>query len=458
MKEDIYQPDPEHFTFQTGKGLSEDVVRAISRAKDEPEWMLDFRLKSYHHFMGKPIPTWGPDLSALNFDEITFYARTEAQTARTWEEVPEEIKRTYERIGIPQAEQRFLAGVVAQYESESIYENLKRPYENLGIIFTSLDTAVKEYPDLVRRYFMTKCVPPQDNKFAALHGAVWSGGSFVYVPAGIQVPIPLQAYFRMNAAQMGQFEHTLIIAEEGSSVHYIEGCTAPQYSLNSLHSAVVEIYVGESAKVRYTTIQNWSKDVWNLNTKRAVVETDGVMEWVGGSMGSGVTMLYPGSVLLGKGARADHLNISLAGTGQRKDTGARVIHVAPHTTSRIVSKSISVGGGWGGFRGQVQIGKDAIGSKASVRCDALILDDHSRSDTWPDLQIHQAETAVSHEATVGKVSEEQLFYLMSRGLKETEAMAMIVSGFIEPVSRELPMEYAVELNRLLTMEMEDAVG
>lgn len=455
----VYMPNPERFTYKTQKGLSRRVVEEISWQKDEPDWMRQRRLRAYEIFEKKPLPTWGPDLSGLNFDEITFYVRAEDLKTRRWEDVPEDIRRTYERIGIPEAERKFLAGVVAQYESENFYENLKKDFEAKGIIFCGTDTAVQKYPDLVKEYFMTRCVPPSDNKFAALHGAVWSGGSFVYVTEGVHVDIPLQAYFRMNSEQFGQFEHTLIIVERGASVSYIEGCTAPLYSTSSLHSAVVEIFVKEGARARYTTVQNWAKNVYNLNTKRSLVLGEGAtMEWVGGSMGSGVTMLYPCSILRGKGSRADHLNIAFAGRGQHKDTGAKVIHVAPYTTSTIVSKSISKDGGWTGYRGLVRIHEGAVGAKVNVRCDALLLDEISRSDTLPYMQIHQNKVSIGHEATVGRVSDEQLFYLMSRGLTESEAMAMIVSGFIEPVTKELPMEYAVELNRLIQLEMEGSVG
>ncbi len=441
------------------RGLSRELVEEISYRKGEPDWMRQLRLESLAAFEARQMPTWGPDLSGLHLDEITYYAAPGAKRATRWEDVPGDIKRIYDGIGIPEAEQKYLAGVVAVFDQEAVYENLKQRFADMGIIFTSTDTALKEYPDLVKEYFMTRCVPPHDNKFAALHGAVWSGGSFVYVPAGVKVDIPLQAYFRMEARAEGTFEHTIIIAEPGSEVHYVEGCTAQQYSASSLHAAVVEIFVKDGARVRYTTVQNWSRDVYNLNTKRSLVLGEGAtQEWVGGSVGSGVTMLYPASVLLGKGSRADHLNIAVAGRGQHKDTGAKLIHAAPYTTSRVVSKSVSKDGGWSAYRGLVRVNPDAVGAKVSVRCDALLMDDHSRSDTWPDMQILQSDATVEHEATAGRVGEEQLFYLMSRGLSESEALSMIVNGFIEPVAKELPMEFAVELNRLIQLEMNGSLG
>ncbi len=444
---------------QVKRGLTREVVEEISWRKNEPEWMRGRRLEAYEVFERMPMPTWGPDLSGLNLSEIVFYTPPAAVRARRWEDVPADIRRVYDKIGIPQAEQKFLAGVVAVRDQEPVYENLKRQFAALGIIFTSMDTAVAEYPDLVQEYFMKRNVPIHDNKFAALHGAVWSGGSFLYVPAGVKLDMPLQAYFRIEGAQAGTFEHTLIIAEPDSQIHYVEGCTAQQYSLNALHAAVVEVFVKDRARARYTTVQNWSKDVYNLNTKRALVlGEEATMEWVGGSLGSGVTMLYPSSYLLGRGSHADHLNISVAGHGQRKDTGAKVVHVAPRTTSRVVAKSISMDGGWTSYRGLVRVTPAAVGAKVNVRCDALMLDDRSRSDTWPDMQVNQSDVTVEHEATVGRISEEQLLYLMSRGIKEADARAMIVNGFIEPVTKELPMEYAVELNRLIQLEVSGDVG
>ena len=440
------------------RGISREVVQELSRIKGEPQWMAEKRLKSLDIFLRKPIPTWGVDLSGLNLDELVLYSPPEAGRFNSWDEVPEEIKKTYEDLGIPQAEREHLAGVVGVWRQEPVYEGLKEEYRKQGILFCSMDTAVTEYPDLVQQYFMNKCVPPQDNKFSALHGAIWSGGSFVYVPPGVKLDLPLQAYFRMEGANEGTFEHTLIIADEGSDVNYIEGCTAQTYSVNSMHSAVVEIFVKKGAKARYTTVQNWSKDVYNLNTKRAVVEAEGTVEWVGGSMGAKYVMLYPGSFLMGPRARADHLNVGVASGGVWKDTGAKVMHLAPETTSNILAKSISKDGGIMGYRGLVRMGHNSQGSKARVQCDGLMMDDRSRSDTWPDIQIQNPHVTVAHEAVVGKISDEQLFYLQSRGLTEEEAAAMIVNGFIEPVTKELPMEYAVELNRLIQLEMIGSIG
>lgn len=453
--EDLYK---EEEFFRLEKGLSKKVVEAISSIKNEPEWMREKRLRSLEIFFQKPMPSFGPDLTALNFDEITYYVKPIPEKRKRWDDLPENIRQTYEKLGIPEAEKKYLAGVVAQYQSEVVYASLKEQLEKMGVIFTDMDTAVKDYPELVKEYFMTKCIPPSDNKFSALHGAVWSGGSFVYVPPGVHVPFPLQSYFRISAALVGQFEHTLIIADKGSFVHYVEGCTAPVYSEHSLHSAAVEIFVKEGARVRYTTIQNWSKNVYNLNTKRAIVEREGVMEWVGGSMGSGVTMLYPASVLVGDGAKAEHLNLTFAGKEQIKDTGSKVIHLAPNTNSVIVSKSISKDGGQSVYRGLVKIVKGAKNSRVSVSCQSLILDENSKADTIPIMEIHEETATVTHEATAGKISEEKLFYLMSRGLSEQDAMGLVVRGFIEPISKELPMEYAVELNRLIKLEMEGAIG
>jgi Fe-S cluster assembly protein SufB len=440
------------------KGISREVVEEMSKIKGEPDWMLKKRLKSLEIFQRKPIPTWGVDLSPLNFDDLVLYSPPTAGRYNSWDDVPAEMKQTYEDLGIPQAEREHLAGVVGVWRQEPVYEGLKKEFADMGILFCSMDTAITEYPELVEPYFMTKCVPPQDNKFSALHGAIWSGGSFLYVPKGVKVDLPLQAYFRMEGAGEGTFEHTLIIADEGSDVNYIEGCTAQTYSVNSMHSAVVEIYVKEGAKARYTTVQNWSKDVYNLNTKRAVVEANGTVEWVGGSMGAKVVMLYPGSFLLGEGARADHLNVGVASGNVWKDTGAKVMHLAPNTTSNILAKSISKDGGIMGYRGLVRMGHNSQGSKARVQCDGLMMDDRSRSDTWPDIQIQNPHVTVAHEAVVGKISDEQMFYLQSRGLSEEEAAAMIVNGFIEPVTKELPMEYAVELNRLIQLEMVGSIG
>jgi len=440
------------------KGISREVVEEMSRLKGEPDWMREKRVKSYEIFERKPIPTWGVDLSELNFDDLVLYAPPTAGRFNSWDDVPAEMKQTYEDLGIPQAEREHLAGVVGVWDNEPVYEGLKQEYADLGILFCSMDTAIEEYPELVEPYFMTKCVPPQDNKFSALHGAIWSGGSFLYVPKGVKVDLPLQAYFRMEGQGEGTFEHTLIIADEGSEVNYIEGCTAQSYSVNSMHSAVVEIFVKEGAKARYTTVQNWSKDVYNLNTKRAIVDAEGTVEWVGGSMGAKVVMLYPGSFLMGEHARADHMNVGAASGGVWKDTGAKVMHLAPNTTSNILAKSISKDGGVMGYRGLVRMGHNSQGSKAHVQCDGLMMDPESRSDTWPDIQIQNPHVTVAHEAVVGKISDEQLFYLQSRGLSEEEAAAMIVNGFIEPVTKELPMEYAIELNRLIQLEMTGSIG
>jgi Fe-S cluster assembly protein SufB len=440
------------------RGISREVVEELSKIKGEPDWMREKRLKSLEIYLRKPIPTWGVDLSGLNLDELVLYSPPTTGRFNSWDDVPKEMKDTYEALGIPQAEREQLAGVVGIWRQEPVYEGLKEEYAKQGILFCSMDTAVTEYPDLVQQYFMNKCVPPQDNKFSALHGAIWSGGSFVYIPPGVKMDLPLQAYFRMEGANEGTFEHTLIIADEGSDVNYIEGCTAQTYSVNSMHSAVVEIFVKKGAKARYTTVQNWSKDVSNLNTKRAVVEEEGTVEWVGGSMGAKYVMLYPGSFLLGRRARADHLNVGVASGRVWKDTGAKVMHLAPETTSNILAKSISKDGGIMGYRGLVRMGHNSAGSKARVQCDGLMMDSYSRSDTWPDIQIQNPHVTVAHEAVVGKISDEQLFYLRSRGLSEEEAAAMIVNGFIEPVTKELPMEYAVELNRLIQLEMVGSIG
>jgi Fe-S cluster assembly protein SufB len=458
----IQKPSPivedEQGQLVAKKGISREVVLEMSKIKGEPEWMLKKRLKSLEIFQRKPMPTWGVDLSGLDFDELVLYSPPTAGRFDSWDDVPAEMKKTYEDLGIPQAEREHLAGVVGVWRQEPVYEGLKKEFADQGILFCSMDTAITEYPELVEPYFMTKCVPPQDNKFSALHGAIWSGGSFLYVPKGVKVDLPLQAYFRMEGANEGTFEHTLIIADEGSDVHYIEGCTAQTYAVNSMHSAVVEIFVKEGAKARYTTVQNWSKDVYNLNTKRAVVDAHGTVEWVGGSMGAKVVMLYPGSFLLGEGARADHLNVGVASGDVWKDTGAKVMHLAPNTTSNILAKSISKDGGIMGYRGLVRMGHNSQGSKAHVQCDGLMMDEFSRSDTWPDIQIQNPHVTVAHEAVVGKISDEQMFYLQSRGLSEEEAAAMIVNGFIEPVTKELPMEYAVELNRLIQLEMVGSIG
>ncbi|GIV09522.1 MAG: Fe-S cluster assembly protein SufB [Fimbriimonadales bacterium] len=443
--------------FQTERGLTRRVVEEISYQKNEPKWMRDFRLEAYEIFMSKPMPTWGPDLSRLNFDEIVYYIKPTERQGRSWDEVPEDIKRTFDRLGIPEWERKFLAGVGAQYDSEVVYHNLAKQWEEQGVIFVDTDTAVREYPDLVKEYFGT-IIPPSDNKFAALNSAVWSGGSFVYVPAGVKVEIPLQAYFRINAKNAGQFERTLIIAEEGSFVHYVEGCTAPVYAEEALHSAVVEIIAKRGARVRYTTIQNWSRDVYNLVTKRAVAYADAVMEWVDGNIGSRVTQKYPSVYLLEPGARGEILSVAFAGDGQHQDTGGKLVYAAPHTTGRITSKSISKGTGRASYRGLVQVLEGAHHAKCNVECDALLLDEDAKTDTYPYIEINEKEVTIGHEARVSKVSDEQIFYLQSRGLKKDEALTLIVSGFIEPLAKQLPMEYAVELNRLIELEMEGSVG
>ena len=440
------------------RGLSEQVVREISELKNESDWMLERRLKGLQLFGRKPMPTWGADISGIDFDNIKYFVRSTERQAQTWEDLPEEIRNTYDRLGIPEAERsRLVAGVAAQYESEVVFHSIQADLEAQGVIFMDTDTALREHPEFFEEYFGT-IIPAGDNKFAALNTAVWSGGSFVYVPPGVHVEIPLQAYFRLNTENMGQFERTLIIADEGSYVHYIEGCTAPIYSSDSLHSAVVEIVVKKNARVRYTTIQNWSNNVYNLVTKRAIAEEGATMEWIDGNIGSKVTMKYPSIYLVGERAKGETLSVAFAGPGQHQDAGAKMIHMAPHTTSSIVSKSIARGGGRAGYRGEVRVDANAHHSANSVVCDALLVDTMSRSDTYPAIDIRVDDVVLGHEATVSKVSEEQLFYLMSRGMSETEAMAMIVRGFIEPIARELPMEYALELNRLIELQMEGSVG
>jgi len=440
------------------RGLSEDVVRNISGLKNEPKWMLDLRLKGLRLFEKKPMPTWGSDLSGIHFDNIKYFVRSTEKQATTWDELPDDIKNTYDRLGIPEAEkQRLVSGVAAQYESEVVYHQIREDLEEQGVIFVDTDTGLREHEELFREYFGT-VIPVGDNKFAALNTSVWSGGSFIYVPKGVKVDIPLQAYFRINTENMGQFERTLIIADEDSYVHYVEGCTAPIYSSDSLHSAVVEIIVKKNARVRYTTIQNWSNNVYNLVTKRATAAEGATMEWIDGNIGSKVTMKYPAVFLLGPHAKGETLSVAFAGEGQHQDAGAKMVHCAPHTSSSIVSKSVARGGGRTSYRGLVQIQEGAYGSKSTVRCDALLVDDISRSDTYPYVDVREDDVSMGHEATVSKVSDEQLFYLMSRGMTEEEAMAMIVRGFVEPIARELPMEYALELNRLIELQMEGAVG
>ncbi|GEN29819.1 MAG TPA: Fe-S cluster assembly protein SufB [Cerasibacillus sp.] len=443
--------------FRTERGLTREVVEEISKMKEEPEWMLEFRLKSLEHFFERPMPMWGGDLSELDFDEIVYYVKPSEKQGRTWDEVPDEIKQTFDKLGIPEAEQKYLAGVSAQYESEVVYQSLQEDLEEMGIIFTDTDSALKEHEELFKQYF-GKVVPPTDNKFAALNSAVWSGGSFIYVPPGVKATTPLQAYFRINSENMGQFERTLIIVDEGASVHYVEGCTAPVYTTNSLHSAVVEIFVKENAYCRYTTIQNWANNVYNLVTKRATCDANATMEWIDGNIGSKVTMKYPAVLLRGEGARGNTLSIAIAGRGQTQDAGAKMHHLAPNTSSSIVSKSISKQGGKVNYRGLVQFGRKADNAKATIECDTLLLDNESISDTIPYNEVYNDNISLEHEAKVSKVSEEQLFYLMSRGLGEQEATEMIVMGFIEPFTKELPMEYAVEMNRLIKFEMEGSIG
>ncbi|GEA90190.1 Fe-S cluster assembly protein SufB [Cellulomonas cellasea] len=440
------------------RGVDEDVVRNISALKNEPEWMLKTRLKSLRLFDKKPMPWWGSDLSGIDFDNIKYFVRSTEKQATSWEDLPDDIKNTYDRLGIPEAEkQRLVAGVAAQYESEVVYHQIQEELEEQGVIFVDTDTGLREYPEIFEQYFGS-VIPPGDNKFASLNTAVWSGGSFVYVPPGVHVEIPLQAYFRINTENMGQFERTLIIADEGSYVHYVEGCTAPVYSSDSLHSAVVEIIVKKNARVRYTTIQNWSNNVYNLVTKRATAAEGATMEWVDGNIGSKVTMKYPAIYLMGEHARGETLSIAFAGEGQHQDAGAKMVHAAPHTSSSIVSKSVARGGGRTSYRGLVQVLEGAHHSASNVLCDALLVDQISRSDTYPYVDVREDDVSMGHEATVSRVSEDQLFYLMSRGMAETEAMAMIVRGFVEPIARELPMEYALELNRLIELQMEGSVG
>jgi Fe-S cluster assembly protein SufB len=449
--------DPANYVFEPKRGLNADVVREISFLKQEPEWMTKFRLRALEIFERKPLPTWGGDLSEIDFQNIYYFIRASERQGRDWEEVPEDIKKTFDRLGIPEAERKFLAGVSAQYESEVVYHSIKEDLERKGVIFCDCDTALREHEHIFREHWAT-VIPPGDNKFAALNSAVWSGGSFIWVPPGVHVDVPLQAYFRINAENMGQFERTLIICEPDSFVHYVEGCTAPVYSSDSLHSAVVEIIVKKGARCRYTTIQNWSTNVYNLVTKRAVAHEDATMEWVDGNLGSRLTMKYPAVWLTGRRAKGEVLSVAFANEGMHQDAGAKMVHVAPDTSSTIISKSISRGGGRTSYRGLVKVEPGARRCRSSVVCDALLLDEQSRSDTYPYMDIQEEDTSVGHEATVSKVADDQLFYLMSRGLTEEEAMAMIVRGFIEPIAKELPMEYAVELNRLIELQMEGSIG
>jgi Fe-S cluster assembly protein SufB len=449
--------DEEDYVFKSGRGLTRATVEEISTMKDEPDWMRDFRLKALEHFQKRPMPNWGADLSGIDFDDIFYYIRPAEKQGKTWEEVPEYIKNTFEKLGIPEAERKFLAGVGAQYESEVIYHSLREDLEKQGVIFLDMDSGVREHPELVKKYFGT-IIPYNDNKFAALNSAVWSGGSFIYVPPGVRIDVPLQAYFRINAENMGQFERTLIIVDKDAYVHYVEGCTAPTYTTNSLHSAVVEIVVLEGGRCRYTTIQNWSKNVYNLVTKRAAAYKNATMEWVDGNLGSKVTMKYPAVWLMEEVARGEILSVAFASDGQHQDAGGKVVHVAPRTSSQIISKSISKGTGRSSYRGLVKVYKGAEDVRSNVVCDALLLDETSKTDTYPYIEVEEERASIGHEATVSKVAEEQIFYLMSRGLSEDEAMSMIVNGFIEPIAKELPLEYAVELNRLIQLEMEGSVG
>jgi len=449
--------DPEVHVFKSRKGLDRGVVEEISQMKGEPEWMLKYRLKAYDHFKKRPQPTWGPDLSDLDLEDIYYYVKPTEKEESSWDDIPDSIKNTFDRLGIPEAEQKFLAGVGAQYESEMIYHSIQERLAEQGVLFKSIENGLREHPELFREYFGT-VIPYSDNKYAALNSAVWSGGSFVYIPPGLKVDLPLQAYFRLNVANIGQFERSLIIVDEGSQVHYVEGCTAPTYTTNSLHSGVIEIVVKKGARVRYTTIQNWSNNVYNLVTQRSRVEEKGTMEWVDANLGSKVTMKYPSCMLMGKGAHGEILSIAFSGKGQQHDTGGKIIHLAPDTTSKIVSKSISKDGGRASYRGLLRVNKGNTNVKSNVVCDALLLDETSRSDTYPYIEVDEQDVNIGHEATVSKVEDEQLFYLMSRGLTEEEATGMVVSGFIEPLVKELPMEYAIEMNRLIQLQMEGSIG
>ncbi|MDQ3871058.1 MAG: Fe-S cluster assembly protein SufB [Chloroflexota bacterium] len=445
------------YLTETKRGLSRDTVEEISAIKVEPGWMRQFRLRAYDHFLKRPMPTWGGDLSRIDFDRIVYYRKPSEREEKSWDDVPEQIKQTFERLGIPEAERKFLAGVGAQYDSEVVYHSVREELDKLGVVFMGTDQGLKEYPEIFQKYFGT-VVPPEDNKFAALNSAVWSGGSVVYVPPGVEVPLPLQAYFRINGENTGQFERTLIVVDEGAKVHYIEGCTAPIYATDSLHAAVVEVIALPGAKVRYTTIQNWSNDVYNLVTKRAHAHENATVEWIDANTGSRLTMKYPSIYLRGRNATADIISVAVAGKGQHQDTGAKAVHLAPDTRSRIVSKSVSKDGGRATYRGNLKVAPGATNVVASVRCDALMLDDQSRSDTYPYIDIQEDDTSMSHEATVGKISQDQVFYLMSRGLTENEAQNLIVQGFLDVFTKELPMEYAIEFNRLVKLEMEGALG
>lgn len=458
-KEMFEYANREDLSFKVPPGLTKETVIAISKYKNEPDWMLQKRLAAFELFQKIKMPDWGPDISSLDLNKITFFADPNAKkNSADWEELPTDIKKTFDKLGIPEAEKQALAGVGAQYESSVVYHSIKKEWESKGVIFVDMDVAVQQYPELVKKYFMTQCVPVNLHKFVALHAAVWSGGTFLYVPEGVKIDLPLQAYFRMNARKMGQFEHTLIIVEKDAQVHYIEGCSAPQYNANSLHAGCVEVIVQENARARYSSVENWSKNTFNLNTKRGVVNKNGHLEWVGGNLGSGCTMLYPCSILVGENARADHIGIAFAGKSQNQDVGAKVYHFAPNTASVIKSKSISLDGGITTYRGLVKVGPNATNTKSNVQCDALMMDNKSVSNTIPHIDVQNNSSDITHEASVGKIGDEQIFYLMSRGLSEQDAIQMIVAGFIEPVVKELPLEYAVEMNRLIGFEMENSLG
>jgi Fe-S cluster assembly protein SufB len=452
-----FKDSTEMYVHLSKKGLSKETVIEISKMKNEPQWMLDFRLRSYEVFMKKPMPTWGGDLSVIDFQNIYYYAKASDKTEKNWDDVPENVKNTFDKLGIPEAEKKFLAGVGAQYESEVVYHSLREDLAKQGVLFLDTDQALIDHPEIFKKYF-GKIIPPEDNKFAALNSAVWSGGSFIYVPPGVHIDMPLQAYFRINAENIGQFERTLIIVDEGAEVHYIEGCTAPVYSSESLHSAVVELVAHKDAKLRYTTIQNWSSDVYNLVTKRAYAYEGATVEWIDGNIGSKLTMKYPGVYLMGERAYGETLSIAFAGKGQHQDTGAKMVHLAPNTTSKVTSKSVSRMDGRSTYRGMLNVAKGATNVKSTVRCDALLLDDTSKTDTYPYMVIDQEDATITHEATVGKIGDDQIFYLMSRGFSEEDSLSLIVNGFMEPFTKELPMEYAVELNRLIKLEMDDSVG
>ena len=452
-----FKDSTEMYVHLSKKGLSKETVIEISKMKNAPQWMLDFRIRSYEIFMEKPMPTWGGDLSVIDFQNIYYYAKASDKTEKNWDDVPDNVKNTFDKLGIPEAEKKFLAGVGAQYESEVVYHSLREDLAKQGVLFLDTDQALIDHPEIFKKYF-GKIIPPEDNKFAALNSAVWSGGSFIYVPPGVHIDMPLQAYFRINAENIGQFERTLIIVDEGAEVHYIEGCTAPVYSSESLHSAVVELVAHKDAKLRYTTIQNWSSDVYNLVTKRAYAYEGATVEWIDGNIGSKLTMKYPGVYLMGERAYGETLSIAFAGKGQHQDTGAKMVHLAPNTTSKVTSKSVSRMDGRSTYRGMLNVAKGATNVKSTVRCDALLLDDTSKTDTYPYMVIDQEDATITHEATVGKIGDDQIFYLMSRGFSEEDALSLIVNGFMEPFTKELPMEYAVELNRLIKLEMDDSVG